>query len=41
MYIAVIRIDDNKHSDSARPDPEQNLKGGAKFPGGALFQHIK
>ena len=25
----------------ARPDPEQNLRGGAKFPGGAPFQHIK
>ena len=31
---------DNCEGLRVRPDPEQNLRGGAQFPGGALFQHI-
>ena len=45
LYISPEKcqflISPDKRQFLTRPDPDQNLRGGVKFPGGALFQHIK
>ena len=44
LPVITLRAEnlESRYQKMARPDPEKNLRGGAKFPGGgALFHLIK